>query len=94
MIRHGYNDGLTPDELYAFCVVSREGLVRFNLERERIAWELRDSSEPKDFTPLARAMRAKHPGIVFARAATMGEVDPLEDIDSRLFVGLPVTTPE
>ncbi len=94
IIRHGYCDGLTPDELYAFCVVSREGLVRFNLERERVAWELRDSSEPKGFTVLVRAMRAKHPGVVFARAAAMGEVDPLADIDSRLFVGLPVVAGE
>jgi hypothetical protein len=41
---------------------------------------------------LARARRSKHPGIVFARAAATGEVDPLVDVDSRLFVGLPVTT--
>jgi hypothetical protein len=35
-------------------------------------------------------MRAKHPGIVFAHAAATGEVDPLTDLESRLFVGLPV----
>ena len=37
---------------------------------------------------LARARRSRHPGIVFARAAASGEVDRLEDIDSRLIVGL------
>ena len=94
VIRHGYCDGLTSDELYALCVGSREGLVRFNLERERVTWELRDSNQSKGFTVLSRAMRAKHPGIVFARAAACGEVDPLTDIDSRLFVGLPVTASE
>ena len=94
VIRHGYCDGLTSDELYTLCVGSREGLVRFNLERERVAWELRDSNQSKGFTVLSRAMRAKHPGIVFARAAACGEVDPLTDIDSRLFVGLPVAASE
>ena len=94
VIRNGYCDGLTSDELYTLCVGSREGLVRFNAELQRVAWELRDSSQSKGFTVLSRAMRAKHPGIVFARAAACGEVDPLTDIDSRLFVGLPVTTSE
>ncbi len=94
VIRHGYCDGLTSDELYALCVGSREGLVRFNSEVQRVAWELRDNSQSKGFTVLSRAMRAKQPGIVFARAAACGEVDPLTDIDSRLFVGLPVTASE
>ncbi|MCE2395717.1 hypothetical protein J4G02_14150 [Candidatus Poribacteria bacterium] len=94
VIRHGYCDGLTPDELYALCVGSREGLVRFNSELQRVAWELRDSSQSKGFTVLSRAMRAKHPGLVFARAAACGEIEPLTDIDSRLFVGLPVTASE
>jgi hypothetical protein len=39
-------------------------------------------------------MRAKHPGVVFARAAATGEVDPLADVDSRLFIGLPVAADE
>ena len=94
VIRNGYCDGLTSDELYTLCVGSREGLVRFNAELQRIAWELRDSSQSKGFTVLSRAMRAKHPGVVFARAAACGEVDLLTDIDSRLFVGLPVTASE
>ncbi len=94
VIRNGYCDGLTSDELYTLCVGSREGLVRFNLELERVAWELRDSSQSKGFTVLSRAMRAKQPGIVFARAAACREIDPLTDIDSRLFVGLPVTASE
>ena len=94
VIRNGYCDGLTSEELYALSVGSREGLVRFNAELQRVAWELRDSSQSKGFTVLSRAMRAKQPGIVFARAAACGEVDPLTDIDSRLFVGLPITTSE
>ncbi len=37
---------------------------------------------------LARARRAPHPGVVFARAAAIGERDSLADVDVRLFVGL------
>ncbi len=38
---------------------------------------------------LARARRSPAPGIVFARAAVAAEEDPLTNVDSRLFVGLP-----
>ena len=34
-------------------------------------------------------MRSDHPGVVFARAAAIGEIDPLTDLDSALFVGIP-----
>ena len=34
-------------------------------------------------------MQSPYPGIVFAQAADRGETDPLTDLDSRLFVGLP-----
>ena len=37
---------------------------------------------------IARAMRSKYPGIVFARAAAANEVDPLIDTDTRLFLGM------
>ena len=51
----------------------------------------RDRDALTTFTVLARARRAKRPGIVFARAAATGETDPLADVDSRLLVGLPIT---
>ena len=41
------------------------------------------------FTVLARAMRATWPGPIFAHAAATGETDPLTDVNSRVFVGLP-----
>ena len=94
IVHNGYSDGLTPAELYALCVSSREEIVRLNLERRRIELELHSNSAPTGFTVLVRAMRAKHPGVVFARAAATGEVDPLADVDSRLYVGLPVPTGE
>jgi len=59
-------------------------------EYQQAIEKVRESHKPKGFGVLARAMRAKHPGVVFARAAATGEVDPLADVDSRLFVGLPV----
>jgi len=37
---------------------------------------------------LSRAMRAESPGIVSANAAANNEIDPLLDVDSRLFAGL------
>jgi len=37
-----------------------------------------------------RAVRSQSPGVVFAHAAATGEIDPLTDIDSRLFVDLAV----
>ena len=40
--------------------------------------------------PAERFASVVEHGIVFARAAATGEVDPLTDVDSRLFVGLPV----
>ena len=46
------------------------------------------TAEPAGLNVLSRARRARHPGIVFARAAANGEVDRLEDLDSRLLVGL------
>jgi hypothetical protein len=50
--------------------------------------EARKASEPGGLNVLARSRRARYPGIVFARAAANGEVDRLEDLDSRLMVGL------
>ena len=90
-VRHGYAEGLTPDEAYACAAGARRGLGRVVDEMERMWQGARDYSAPTTFTVLARARRAKRPGIVFARAAATGEVDPLADVDSRLLVGLPVT---
>jgi len=89
-IRHAFRDGLTAEELYARVVGARESLGRISLGFEDVGYELRNKCEPKGFSVLNRAMRAKHPGIVFARAAAAGEMDPLTDVDGRLFVGLPV----
>jgi len=89
-IRHGYRDGLTFEETCARVVGAREGLGRTAEECMGIGYGVRQTSRSGAFTALARATRSERPGVVFARAAAAGEVDPLVDLDSRLFVGLRV----
>ena len=48
---------------------------------------MRAEKQPKGYGILARAVRSDNPGVVIASAAASGEVDPLIDIDARLFVG-------
>ena len=88
MIRHSLRDGLTSRELYAQAVGARRGLGQVALNVSDAGREMFEASLPTGYSVLARAMRSKRPGIVFAHAAATGEVDPLTDLDSRLFVGL------
>ncbi len=92
VVRHGYGEGLTPDEMYACVAGARGALAQIVTEWDRRLHSARDHSAPGGFNVLARARRSKRPGIVFARAAATGEVDPLVDVDSRILVGLPVMT--
>ncbi len=87
-IRHGYRDGLSAVELFALAVGARERLAQVLQEWGQIEQEIHRRGITKSFTVIARAMRAEHPGMVFAHAASIAEVDPLNDRDSRLFVGL------
>lgn len=87
-IRHDLQEGLTPEEAFACVAGARQGLADIHTDLTRSAYGVRASGGPKGFGVLARAMRAAQPGPVFARAAAAGEVDPLTDLDSRLFVGL------
>ncbi len=89
-IRHGYREGLQPIEIYALAIGAREQLAQTHQEWRQIEQEIHKRSIAKSFSVLARAMRAEQPGIVFAHAASIGEIDPLTERDSRLFVGLPV----
>jgi hypothetical protein len=88
VVCHSRVEGLTPEELYASAVGARMGLARYWQRWEELAEEARQRRQPERFTVLARARRATRPGIVFARAAANGEVDPLIDAESRLLVGL------
>jgi hypothetical protein len=91
VVPHGYTEGLTSGEMLACAASARRGLARWRIRWEQMGQEIRDARhEPVRFTVLARARRAQRPGIVFARAAATGEVDPLADVDSRLLMGLPI----
>jgi hypothetical protein len=90
IVRHGYAEGLTPEEMFAWAAGTRKWLLQLVSEMETMAQSARERNVPGAFSVLARARRAKHPGIVFARAAATGEVDPLRDVESRVLVGLPV----
>ena len=86
VVRHALRDGMTPEEFYTLCVGARNGIARAAAEMEHISRTLRQSNRPTGYGVLARAMRARHPGLVFARAAAANQTDPLTDPDSRLFV--------
>jgi DNA-directed RNA polymerase beta' subunit len=88
IVRHGFRDGLTATELFATVPGAREGLQRALQQGTQVIYGVRETGGSKGFTVLARAMRSDHPGLVFAHAAATGEVDPLNDVDSRLFVGM------
>lgn len=88
-IGHGYRDGLQPMELYALAIGAREAFAQIQQEWLQIRQELQRRSQSKGFHVLTRAMRAEQPAIVFAHAASIGEIDPLTDRAGRLFVGLP-----
>ena len=88
IVRHNYAQGLTPEEMYTCVVGARQGFAQIHVQSEQMIQEARKASEPSGLNVLARARRARYPGIVFARAAANGEVDRLEDLDSRLMVGV------
>jgi hypothetical protein len=87
-ITHGYNDGLTLEELFALIGEARESLAQIARRWEQADTYTVESSGATTFNVLARARRAKRPGIVFVLATASSEVDPLLDAESRLFVGI------
>jgi hypothetical protein len=93
VIPHGVADGLTVQQACTGIFSAHEGLGRTLDELQEIGQAMRIAHAPQGCTVLARAMRAQRPGVVFARAAAIEEVDPLVDLDSRLFVGLPPSGP-
>ncbi len=88
VIPHSLRQGLSAEELLATVVGAQKGLRRVVMEWETDGDRILSENRSKSFHILARARRAVNPGIVFARAAAMGEVDPLVDAESRAFVGV------
>ena len=87
--RHGWVEGLTCDEMTARVNGARWGLANMLAEMAEVNHDLKERSVPGGYNVMVRARRANQPGVVFARAAYKGEADPLADVYSRLFVGLP-----
>jgi len=87
-IRHNYRDGLTPKEIFTRTVGARLGLANALAEMMEVNRDLSIQGAPSGYGVLSRARRSEKPGVVFARAAQKGEVDPLTDEYSRLFVGV------
>lgn len=94
VIANSHVKGLTADEMAAAVVGARRGLAQLRQDWQRMGQELAEQTAPRGFSVLARARRSDHPGIVFARAAATGEVDPLTDMESRLLVGLNPAGPQ
>jgi DNA-directed RNA polymerase beta' subunit len=90
IVRNSYVEGLTPEEMYASVAGARHGIKSLQNEWARMGATFRERNVSRSFNVIPRALRAKHPGLVFARAAEQGEVDPLTDVESRLLVGLPI----
>ena len=89
-VRRSYRDGLRPEDLRAVAHRHWEALVRVQRELAELGRSMKRNNPIGDqASVLGRAMQANRPGIVFARAAATGTVEPLTDIDSRMFVGLP-----
>ncbi len=89
-LKHGFREGLAPEELFARAIGARWGLANALAEMIAIQSDLETQSAPGGYGVLARARRSETPGVVFARAAQKGERDPLTDEYSRLFVGMPM----
>ncbi len=88
IVRHNYAEGLTPEEMYTCVVGARQGFAQLHVQSDQMIQEAKKSAAPTGLSVLARARNARYPGIVFARAAASGEVDRLEDVYSRLLVGI------
>ena len=90
-VRGCWRGGLRPAEVLARVVGARRGLYGIQSQFTALGEEHDSRSRPAGHGVLSRARRSSRPGVVFARAAARGEVDPLTDEYARLFVGLPPT---
>jgi hypothetical protein len=87
-VRTSLSEGMSLRVLRAEVFGSHRGLTRQAEAISEAGRAMRQARLPKGFNVFARAARNPRPGVVFARAAAIEEVDPLLDVDSRLFVGL------
>jgi hypothetical protein len=89
LVTHGQAQGMTAPETQARTASARRVLAQLVAQVADAGAGLCAAVRPEGYSVLERAMRAEHPGIVFAHAAARGETDPLLSAEARLFAGLP-----
>jgi len=94
LARHSLSHGLNVEEALTRALHALRGLAEANQRGTRAARNTAAPSWIKDHQVLGRALRARQPGLAFARAAHRGEVDPLIGAASRLFVGCRPNKPD
>ncbi len=91
-VKHGFRDGLEPEEYWIVAERMRQNLQEINRQQEQVSMRGRQAAlsgeTPGEGSVLKRAMASQEAAEVFAEAAQRGEVDPLADPDVRLWVGL------
>lgn len=89
VIKNGYCDGITIDDLKLTIHNNFDALLSVAKDWERYWFGRKDRLDGLEgYLVLARAMRSDCPGVVFAHAAEIGEIEPFEEINVRFFVGV------
>jgi hypothetical protein len=83
----GYLDGLTIQDLIRATHGAGSYIRKLQTDMDISGHTFRSEKQPKGYGILARATRADRPGVVIASAAETGEIDPLLDVDAKLFTG-------
>lgn len=86
--RHSLFEGISATEMPLIAAGGRRGIAHADFNMFRAAYGVTPPARSTGWGVIARALRSETPALVFARAAERGEVDPLSDLDARLFVGL------
>ena len=91
-VKHGFRDGLEPDEYWILTERMRERLLDIDRQVQDTGRYIREAAGVESASGaasvLTRAMASRDAASVFAEAAERGEADPLTDPDVRLWVGL------
>ena len=91
--QRGLLEGLIPRDMFNISLDSKKAIVDLVYGMSGSAAQYNRNQRPSGYNVLARAVRSGDTGtgIVIASAAASGEIDPLEDLDARLYMGLPIT---
>ncbi|MFB3882217.1 MAG: hypothetical protein ACE149_13200 [Armatimonadota bacterium] len=91
-VKHGFRDGLEPDEYWIVTERARRNLLEIDRQQSEVAAASHEAAARRlasgEASVLRRAMAARDPAAVFAEAAELGQTDPLTDTDVRLWMGM------